>query len=251
MTSLNNIKYSNNEIKSKREKVRGLLIQQSQNVKNGMISRIAPLDLELLFKLYDRDFLNNYIKENYEGKIKFSLSKRMTKAVGKTIYPKNLQILQQNLWLIEIRIGIDFIFKYNQINRMKDVAGIMTRDSLDVFQIVFEHELCHFVELILYGETNCGRQRFKKLAKSIFGHTKSCHDLPTNQEIAYHKYGFRAGDSVFFVLDGKTQEGFIFQINKRATVLVEDSNGCYVDQRGKRYSKFYVPLPHLKPGKMK
>lgn len=247
MIPLSDIRYAPQEIESKREKVRELLLQRSQNIKNDTISRISRDDLKILFDLYDEFFLNSYFRDYYRGKCSFSLSTRMTRAAAKLIYPRDLPAIREEQWRIEIRVGVDFFFGYNQINRDKEVAGILTRDALDAFQIAFEHEICHFIELILYRKTSCRQESFKKIARDIFGHRKSSHDLPTNREIAYREYGLKVGDMVTFVIDGVSKKGFINGINKRATIMVRDPKGRFSDRTGIRYTKYYVPISLLTP----
>jgi len=50
---------------------------------------------------------------------------------------------------------------------------------------------------------------------------------------------------VWFVFEGRALTGMIYAITKRATVMVEDSKGPYVDRRGRRYQKYYVPVEKL------
>jgi hypothetical protein len=105
--------------------------------------------------------------------------------------------------------------------------SVKTNTGLEAFQLVFEHELCHVIEFVFFNTSNCSKKRFKVLSNNIFGHTESYHKLPTNRQIAQQKYGFKIGDKVTFIFKGKTIQGIIFNINKRATVMVEDSNGHY------------------------
>jgi hypothetical protein len=69
--------------------------------------------------------------------------------------------------------------------------------------------------------------------------------LITPRERAMVKFGIRPGMKVRFRFDGAEHQGIVNRINKRATVLVEDRQGApYSD--GKRYAKFYVPVPLLR-----
>jgi predicted SprT family Zn-dependent metalloprotease len=233
-------------IKEKREAVRKALIKQSSNINGGRIERISTEDLKALFYLYDDIFFSSYFENSYKGSIKFSLSTKMTRAAGKTISPKNIDIMEEKDITYEIRMGINFFFKYYETGKEKVVAGINTRDALEAFQIVFEHELSHLIELHNYHTTSCRQDRFKKIAKDIFGHTDTRHYLPTNMEIANDRYGIKVGQEVNFMLEGKSIQGIISAINKRATVMVRDNNGIFFDSNGNKYLKFYVPLNLLK-----
>ncbi len=244
--SLPAIKYSSREAARKREAVRRAFISASKNVDSGVITRMADTDLRILFEIYDAEFLERYFEKNFAASITFSLSARMSKSAGKTIYPKNLKSLKPDQEKYELRMGINLFFKYDQLSRDKKVNGLHTRDSLEAFQLVFEHELCHLIELHLFRESNCMRERYKSIAFNLFGHTESYHQLPTSREIAEEKFDLRIGDRVVFVCEMGKLEGVIQRINKRATVMVPDKKGDYRDQQGHRYTKWYVPLPLLK-----
>lgn len=238
-------KYSQPEIDNKRREISKLLISQSPNIKSGDVRAISPADLELLFQLYDRIFLQNWFKESFKGKMKFSLSKRMTKSAGMTLYPRNIRKINPEEQAFDIRIGVDFFLQYGQIEGSRTVCGLETGNSLEALQIVFEHELCHVMEFILFKESSCNRERFKTIAGNLFGHTESHHRLPTNRQIAKQKLGLEIGDTVSFTFQGKRFTGILYNINKRATILVRDAKGLFIDPKGRRYSKYYVPLKDL------
>lgn len=240
-----NTKYSEVEVREKRNRVYNEFIKLSSNIKSGIITQISTQDLKLLFELYDSIFLNGYFEQKSGLKLKFSLSKRMTKSAGKTMYQRNLRNMKVEDAQFEIRMATDFFFRYYEISRDKLVNGIRTKDSLEAFQLVFEHEICHLMELLEYKASSCSGVRFKTMAHNIFGHKSSYHELPTSRETASIKYGFRVGDEISFVFEDKKYEGLISNINKRATVMVRDSRGKYVDTRKRRYTKYYVPLDSL------
>jgi len=237
--------YSSSDIINKRNDVRNKFIILSKNVNTGNIQCMSNEDLKNLFDLYDEEFFNNYFSGNFKGKLIFSLSTRMTSAAGKTIYSRKLKLLQPDEETYEIRMGIKFFFQYYKVERDKIVSGINTKDSLEAFQIVFEHELCHLIELHIYKESSCKRLRFKTMVNNIFGHTDVVHQLPSQKEINTEKYGLVIGQKVRFLCDGKKYNGFIYKINTRATVMVKDKKGRYRDADGNVYSKWYVQLGNL------
>ena len=98
------------------------------------------------------------------------------------------------------------------------------------------------IEFIHFKKSNCRGKRFKELANNLFGHTESFHKLPTYRQIANQKLGLNIGDTISFNLEGMRLMGVLYNINKRATVLVQDKNGALIDKQGVRYSKYYVPL---------
>ncbi|MEA4848190.1 MAG: hypothetical protein VB106_13250 [Clostridiaceae bacterium] len=246
MFDILNAKFHKEDIDKKRNEIKNLLILQSDDIKNGTIRAMTTSDLKLLFQLYDRIFFENWFTDCYKGKLKFSLSRQMTKSAGMTRCPKNIDGIKPEELTIEIKIGVDFFFHYDLIEGSKAVGGINTRDSLEALQLVFEHELCHVIEFIHFKRSNCSRERFKVLAGNLFGHTESCHKLPTHRQIANQKLGLNIGDTVSFTFEGKILSGILYNINKRAIVMVRNRNGPLADSKGNRYSKYYVPLDLLK-----
>ena len=245
MLDLFKISYTNAEILAKRAEVAQILISGSPNIKGPTIDRIAPSDLQLLFNLYDQIFFRHQFAEEFQGKLRFSLSTRLSKTAGKTLCPQNITRIKPEELSIEIRMGTEFFFKFHEINSAKSVAGIATDNALEALQLVFEHELCHVIEFISFHTSNCKQARFKTLAQNLFGHTASTHQLPTSKQIAEQKYGFKIGDTVKFKFEDQCYEGMLYRINKRATVMVIDQKGTHVDKQGNRYTKYYVPMSFL------
>lgn len=127
------------------------------------------------------------------------------------------------------------------------VAGVACADRLDALLRIFEHELLHLIEFLLWNESSCSKSRFREIAGRLFGHRQSNHQLITPTESAELKQGITVGDFVEFIHDGHKYFGYVNHISRRATVLVPHKGGArYTD--GKRYAKFYVPLGHLKKG---
>jgi predicted SprT family Zn-dependent metalloprotease len=240
------IKYTHQEINKKRNQIRKGLISASENVTGGELNCLANSDLELLFQLYDKIFLGGYFQSSkFQGSIIFTLSTRMRTNAGKLVYLKNIKSQDENREYYELKIGVNLFFQYNHLNREKMVNGIKTKDSLHALQLVFEHELCHLIEVHCFQKSNCRQERFKTIAHNIFGHTESYHQLPTKREVAASRYDLRIGDQVHFTHEGKKHTGIISNINVRATVMVPEKNGSYRDDKGKRYNKWYIPLSLL------
>jgi hypothetical protein len=234
-------------IEHKRAEITRRLIAVSLNIKDRTITRIAPDDLRILFKLYNEVFFENRFLQNFRGKIRFSLSRRLTRSAGKTLCPKNIGQIRAEDVVIEIRMGVDFFFEYEAVAGMKRVNGLPSRNALEALQLVFEHELCHVIEFINFHSSNCRRERFKNIARNLFGHLESYHQLPTRQQIACEKTGLKIGDPVSFIYGNQRLQGILSKINKRATVMVRDRNGNYVDREGNKYRKFLAPLELLSP----
>lgn len=233
------------EIKKKRASIASLFIEKSANVKSSYITSISAYDLRILYEIYDKVFLQDWFRRNYKGKMKFSLSGRMTKSAGKTICPKNISSMEPEKVVLEIRIGIDFFLGRGHLATGCNVCGLETGSSLEALLLVFEHEICHALEILLFGKSSCRGERFKKMAANLFGHKESSHKMPTNRQIAQSVFGFSVGDSVSFKYKEKQLRGLLYNIKKRAVVIVPDKNGQLIDREGVRYSKYYVPLKML------
>lgn len=239
------LKYDTDEIVNRRSKIRQDLIIQSSNIKAGKIKEISADDLKLIFKLYDKYFLLNYFEKNFIGALDFSISKRLTRSAGVTVKYKS-SCKKNTTEKYEIKIGVNFFFKFDELKRDKKVNGIYAKDALDALLLVMEHEICHLIEFHIYGDSNCKGFRFKEISINLFDHNGRYHQLPTNVEIAKERFGLKIGDNVSFKYDGRMMNGIIYRINVRATVMVLDKNGQYSDSRGERYVKWYVPLEELK-----
>jgi len=243
--NIKDLKYCSLEIVGKRNAIRNKFIIKSKNVKSGEINCMANEDLKVLFDLYDEEFFNNYFSKSFKGSLIFSLSTRMTSAAGKTIYSKKIKLLREEEEMYEIRMGIKFFYQYYKVERDKIVSGINTKDSLEAFQIVFEHELCHLIELHLHKESSCKKLRYKKMVNCMFAHTDVVHQLPSQKEIVLKDYGLNIGQKVSFISGRIKYSGVIYKINKRATVMVKNSKGTYKDRNGNTYSKWYVHFGQL------
>jgi hypothetical protein len=73
----------------------------------------------------------------------------------------------------------------------------------------------------------------------------------TPKDVAKTQMGVGVGDRISFSHEGRTLEGTINRISKRATILVpsHDSHQGTLYSDGKRYFKFYVPLGRLRASK--
>lgn len=244
-----NIRYDAADIERRRAEIGDRFKSESENIKSDIVRKISSADLKLLFKLYNEVFFNGMLNA-YRGTLKFSVSSRLSRSAGKTFFPGNIALLKPEQMTAEIRLGAQFFLKYDETNHEKSVGGVVARNGLEALQLVFEHELCHFIEFINYHESSCRKKRFKNMAMSIFGHTESTHRLPTGRQIAAEKYRINIGDAVVFNFGSKKMTGIVNNINKRATVMVKDKKGIYRDRKGNLYSKYYVPLESLTPCKI-
>ncbi len=227
-------------IKENTERIYDEVLAGSVGIDCGNFNAIAPMDLSLLFRLYDEIFFEGFFAEKCPDTFRFRLSKRMTRSGGKTTFSASPQ-------RIEIALSTTLIFQtFADVERDIEVNGVLCHDRLEAAMRVFEHEIVHAIEYLLYGASSCKRSRFRTLAENIFGHTDVTHRLVVREEVADAVYDLHVGDRVSFEYDGTRRHGFINRITKRATVMVEDAAGGFVDENGKSYLKFYIPLGMLR-----
>lgn len=225
------------------------LLAESRWITQGNFTAIHNRDLEFLFDQYDEMFFDGLISETMRqvgAPLSFRVSKRMTKVGGTTTkYRKRSGPGPRDSY--EIAISSTLLFStFYDVERPVLVTGVECRDRVECLQRIFEHELIHLTEMLVWDDSSCSRQRFQSLAFQFFTHTEATHQLITPGERAVAKFGIRTGDKVRFRVDDANYEGFVNRITKRATVLVEnDCSPLYSD--GKRYAKFYVPLKMLEP----
>ena len=222
------------------------LIKKSRHVRTVDFQAIHPRDLELLFVSYDSTFFAGTVTQQLgTTPLRFRLSKRLTSAAGTTTRRRRPKRLGSAVLDYEITISTTLLFQtFRDVNRQVTASGVECRNRLEALQRVFEHELIHLIEFLVWNDSACTAQRFQSIARRFFGHREHTHQLITQRERAMSKFGLRVGDRVMFRLDGRHYEGVINRVTRRATVLVEDSQGVRYSN-GKRYSKFYVPLDHL------
>lgn len=240
------IKYTQQQINEKRTFASRLFMEKSSSIKTTDIKSLSVKNVELLFDLYDMVFFDFWFRDSFKGRLKFSLSTRMTKSAGMTVCPKNIMNMKIEDAVIEIKICSDIILGYgNSPRNGTKVGGIQATSSLQALQLVLEHEMIHVLEFIIYGRSSCKGKRFRTMAYNIFGHTESTHSLPTPGRVAYERLDLGIGSIVSFDFKGKSLSGLVVNINKNAVVMVEDKEGRWQDPAGNRYSKYYVPLSKL------
>lgn len=225
-------------------------IRESRCMKQPNFERIGTGDLIRLFELYDRAFFDGWLAQATKAAtpmpVVFRLSSTMTRAGGKTITHRRKMPNGDACRHYEIAIASRMLLMtFRQVERPVVVSGLTCTDRLGALQRIFEHELIHLAELLVWDESSCSGFRFKLLARNIFGHTDTKHALVTPREHAAVQHGVRMGSRVEFDFEGRRLVGRVNRISQRATVLVEDAAGVdYTD--GRRYLKFYVPLGSLR-----
>ncbi len=243
------IKYDLKNIEEKRKTVKGRLFQESANIKSESFGKISEEDLYLLFELYDEIFLCRWFRQKFRGKIKFKLSRQLTRSAGNTRTRKNISAIKPEEVEFEVKISLNHLMNFNKAERIKYVGGIEAANVLDSLMLVFEHEICHVIEFLVRHKSSCSKKPFMELINNIFGHTEHTHKLVGAGEANISEYGLKPGDSVKFTYGSSTMEGFIQKMNRKATVMCPDKHGNYIDKSGRRYVKFYVhPESFIKEG---
>jgi hypothetical protein len=248
------------EIDRRFAEVREATLRQSRHIDRGDFDEIGNDDLCLLFSLYDRlsfdGLLARLIGRRAGGRIGFRLSRRMTSSGGTTTLRRHRALGGPPgggtpVETYEIAVGTTLLFQTFR-DRGRDggdgvrVDGLLCRDRLDALLRVFEHELIHLAELLVWDRSNCAAARFRGLAGRLFGHTDVRHELVTHVQHARAAHGVHVGQRVLFDCEGQTHCGVVNRVTRRATVLVERADGVpYSD--GRRYAKYYVPLDLLRP----
>jgi hypothetical protein len=245
------VRYPPAVVADKARAVYRALLTDSPRVRDGNFSFIAPPDLALLFELYDGHFFDGQLRRFLDAgpsPLEFKMSPRLTRSAGLTtrLQERAGDGVASPAARYEIAISVPLLFQsFKEVQRMVRVNGLVCRDRVESLQRVFEHELIHLLEMLVWGRSSCATDDFRARAWNFFGHTQTTHDLVTQGERASAAFDIRLGDRVVFELDGERHAGVVNRITKRATVLVESADGQpYSD--GKRYRKFYVPLAMLK-----
>ncbi len=234
--------YSDEQISERSSQIHTEILCDSASLDAANFKLVHGDDLASLFDRYDRLFFEQTCKRRLDempASISFHVSNRMTSAGGRTTRTRPLG---QAPVTFEIAVSSTLLFRsFADVQRPITVAGIACNTRLEAMQRIFEHELIHLIEFMVWDDSSCAGARFQDLARRFFGHHGVVHDLITPRETARKKYGIRRGDRVVFRFENIAYTGIVNRITHRATVLVEDKHGRkYRD--GHRYAKFYVPL---------
>ncbi len=217
------------------------VLAHSRYIREANFTSIHSRDLEFLFAAYDERFFASLCRQALEGrKLRFRLSPRMTMAGGKT----TRFIARTGEVSYEIAIASSLLFDgFGEMDRAISACGLECKNRLEALQRIFEHEMVHLTELLCWENSECRAARFQDIAGRLFLHQAHTHNLITRRERAAVS-GIRIGSRVTFVFEGRRLTGRVNRVTKRATVLVEDSDGRkYSD--GSRYKSYYVPIAHL------
>lgn len=231
-----------NLIQQRVQRIQRDVLAYSNHLRAPDFRAIHAHDLEFLFRAYDEQFFAGLCGRTLgDTKLDFRLSRRMTRAGGKTAR----YTTPAGEVVYEICIASTILFDgFGRTDRLVTVCGLECQSRLEALQRIFEHEMVHLAEQLCWGSSNCAAERFHDIAARFFLHRAHTHDLITRRERAA-EFGIRTGSLVSFHFEGRQLMGRVNRITKRATVLVADPDGVsYSD--GLRYRTYYVPLACLK-----
>ena len=243
------LSFAPDEIARRSQSIRQTVLSQSRHIREANFTAIADQDIARLFDLYDTSFFGGWLRgavQQYPNNtLTFRLSRAMTRAGGQTTRTRQRRIGTCPVHY-QIAIASRLLFmSVADIQRPVVVSGVQCADRLDALQRIMEHEIIHLAELLAWGQSSCSAERYKHLARAIFGHTDTTHQLVTPREHAAAKHNIRVGMLVEFDFEGTRHRGKVNRIHHRATVLVPAEDGQpYTD--GGTYRKYYIPLPMLR-----
>lgn len=233
------------QIAARMARIREMLLATSKYIDRPNFIRIHTTDLEILFREYDREFFDGLFTPTLgTTPLDFKLSKRLTSSGGK-MSRRTERATGKVSYAINISSTILYACFDEDDHRPITVNGIPCKDRLDALQRVFEHEITHLLEMLLWNKSSCSQPRFHSITLRLFGHTFNKHEMITPREKALVKFGIKPGTAVRFLFEGVAYAGIVNRIANRATVLVEDPAGTPYSN-GKKYRKFYVPVQMLK-----
>lgn len=172
--------YSHDFIQQYRDIIHGELVLRNMGSLN--LIEVTKDDLEFTSDLYFKYFITNI-----QNAVEYEIANRCYVSAGKTKTKYG-----RNTTSTKISISNKVISISNaSVETPLTVNGITCTDSIYVFLLVLEHELCHFIvdstRLRLLGTkvyTEHG-EFFKQVARSFFGHTATMHQLFHNENQCY------------------------------------------------------------------
>lgn len=224
------------------------VLGNSRCIEKPDFQTVSPADLGLLFQVTDELFFDGLVGKLCEKSaarpLTFRLSTRMTSTGGMTTMQRRAGSFDRR-FEFEIAIATTPLFETFRASDTASVGGVKCENRLQALQRIMEHEMVHLIELLMTNDSNCAAKPFKRIVRNFFGHTESKHQLLTPNDTARNRLGISPGDRVRFQCGQQTLNGILHRVTKRATVLVQDSNGTRYDD-GCKYSKYYVPLQQLR-----
>ncbi len=189
------------ELEDRSQVIFETVLNSSPYIDQPNFTALCDDDLSHLFAQYDQRFFGGACQRTLHAMgspLDFRVSPRMTRAGGKTtrMVPRVARGLSP-VPRFEIAVSSTLLFQtFADVDRPIKVTGLMCFNRLEALLRIFEHELIHLVEMLLWQASCCAAPRFRGIAGRFFGHTESTHQLITPDERAREKFGIRPGDRV-------------------------------------------------------
>jgi hypothetical protein len=213
---LRRLRYSSADIEQRVAAIRCRALAESLTFCEDSFGSFGDRDLAMLLRLYDRYFLDHFIRDACGGRLTARVSNRMTKTAGKITYARSTGPYT-------ISLSKHLVLKaFSARHAPVTVNGVACRDRLGVVMRLLEHELVHLLELLLYGETSCAKQRFRRMSRDVFGHADVTHELLKQDRDPASVRCVCVGDHVRFQFRRRWLSGTVSRITRRATVLVAE-----------------------------
>jgi len=183
------------------------LLTTSPYLDGPNFTQFHPADLRQLFDLYDSTFFGGLCQAAVAlHGLHFRISNRMTNAGGKTFQYRRRDRPDDRSYEIAISSTLLFL-TFRNVERTVTVTGVECRDRIEALQRIFEHELIHLVEFLLWDTSQCSATRYQSMASGLFGHTDHRHELITPRETASKQFGVHVRSRVRFRCRGSNTSG--------------------------------------------
>src|SRR6266851_872184 len=142
-------------------------LRESRHIRASNFTMIAAEDVERLYRLYDESFFNGLfqrlLSQDGEGGLAFRVSSQMSSAGGKTIRVERRVSAKggvQTVYDYELAVSARLLFQtFRGEERAVTAAGLPCADRLEALQRIVEHERVHLLELLVWRESSCNRER--------------------------------------------------------------------------------------------
>ena len=231
-----------------RQHVRQTTLDASRHIRRGDFTAFSAEDLQQLFSVYDalyfRKLCGQLIRQN-GSRLSFRVSSRMTTSGGKTTVVSRSPHWQpaQGANDFEIAVSSTLLFQSNFHGEQPVfVVGLPCSDRLDALLRIFEHEIVHLIEFLVWGDSSCSPPPLPKHCSfQSLGTAKVTINSP-------HRLNQPTVNGVFawvILLDStsglSTRWDSSIKLRSGRRSWYPDRHGTDFDD-GKKYSKYYVPI---------
>ena len=148
-------------------------------IRTANFTVIGTDDLERLFVAYDREYFRGRLAEmlHEDGVVSQCRSgcsggdwsaprARPCASPGRLSGPAS----RRSKFQYEIAVSTTLLFStFREVDRPVTVGGLVCRDRLEALQRIFEHELLHLAEFLVWGRSSCRPANFHALSQRSSG----------------------------------------------------------------------------------